>query len=203
MMLSSIVYGFSSYKAYDNKAYDNKAYKAYDNKAKYAYDKSLRQQSLQQAWIRLEVTWENLLCVLPPSSTDFCYSESEYWFHANHPTIVIDQTIANRVVQSSYLRWHNFQQPANFLVCTLVDNFISIICGGTTILLHYSDGHCCYSRHTIERIEMKSLLSLSFREFGVCVCVGYALIFLSYPHTLSVYLPLRENAIASLVAVLW
>jgi hypothetical protein len=49
MMLSSIVYGFSSYKAYDNKAYDNKAYKAYDNKAKYAYDKSLRQQSLQQA----------------------------------------------------------------------------------------------------------------------------------------------------------
>ena len=138
----------------------------------------------------------------PPSSTDFCYSESEYWFHANHPTIVIDQTIANRVVQSSYLRWHNFQQPANFLVCTLVDNFISIICGGTTILLHYSDGHCCYSRHTIERIEMKSLLSLSFREFGVCVCVGYALIFLSYPHTLSVYLPLRENAIASLVAVL-
>jgi hypothetical protein len=41
MMLSSIVYGFGSYKAYDNKAYDNKAYKA--------YDKSLRQQSLQQA----------------------------------------------------------------------------------------------------------------------------------------------------------
>ena len=89
---------------------------------------------------------------------------SEYWFHANHPTIVIDQTIANRVVQSSYLRWHNFQQPANFLVCTLVDIFISFICGDTTILLHYSDGHCCYSHHTIERIEMKSLLSLSLRE---------------------------------------
>jgi hypothetical protein len=78
----------------------------------------------------LEVTWENILCVLPPSSTDFCYSESEYWFHANHPTTynslwfnVIDQTIANQVVQSSYLRWHNFQQPANFLVCTLVDIF--------------------------------------------------------------------------------
>jgi hypothetical protein len=34
MMLSSIVYGFGSYKAYDNKAHDNKAYKAYDNKAK-------------------------------------------------------------------------------------------------------------------------------------------------------------------------
>ena len=34
MMLSSIVYGFGSYKAYENKAYDNKAYKAYDNKAK-------------------------------------------------------------------------------------------------------------------------------------------------------------------------
>jgi hypothetical protein len=35
MMLSSIVYGFGSYKAYDNKAYDNKAYdnKAYDYKA--------------------------------------------------------------------------------------------------------------------------------------------------------------------------
>jgi len=27
---------------------------------------SLRQQSLRQAWIRLEVTWENILCVLPP-----------------------------------------------------------------------------------------------------------------------------------------
>ena len=41
MMLSSIVYGFGSYKAYDNKAYDNKAYKAYkvyDNKAYKAYD---------------------------------------------------------------------------------------------------------------------------------------------------------------------
>ena len=124
-------------------------------------------------------------------------SYNSLWFN------VIDQTIANRVVQSSYLRWHNFQQPANFLVCTLVDNFISIICGGTTILLHYPDGHCCYSCHTIERIEMKSLLSLSLREFGVCVCVGYALIFLSYPHTLSVYLPLRENAFARLVAVLF
>ena len=89
---------------------------------------SLRQQSLRQAWIRLEVTWENILCVLPPffhwllllrvRVLVSCQSSyNSLWFN------VIDQTIANRVVQSSYLRWPNFQQPANFLVCTLVDIF--------------------------------------------------------------------------------
>jgi len=49
---------------------------------------------------------ESLVCSSPPSSTDFCYSESEYWLHANYPTNslwfnIIDQTIVNRVVQSS------------------------------------------------------------------------------------------------------
>ena len=96
MMLSSIVYGFGSYKAYDNKAY-----KAYDNKA----------------------------------------------YNSLNPF-------------GSHMR-------------------LSLVCSSPFF-------------HWI----------LYTQEFGVYVCVGYALIFLSYPHTLSVYLPLRENAIASLVAVL-
>jgi hypothetical protein len=44
-------------------------------------------------------------------------SYNSLWFN------VIDQTIANQVVQSSYLRWLNFLQPAHFLVCTLVNIF--------------------------------------------------------------------------------
>ena len=95
---------------------------------RWCYHWSSMDSASTTAWVRLEVTWENLLCVLPPPSTEFCIIRAESWLYANHPTNslwfnVIDQTIGNRVVQSSYLRWHNFLQPANFLACTLIDIF--------------------------------------------------------------------------------
>jgi len=60
MMLSSIVFGFGSYKAYDNKAYDNKAYKAYDNKA-YDYKAYNKPESVWKSHERISCVYFPLL----------------------------------------------------------------------------------------------------------------------------------------------
>ena len=108
--------------------------------------------------------------------SDYCKSSSPIKLFA------LAQLSTARKLSCLYPYWHFSSEV--FVVVQLL------------ILLHYSDGHCCYSHHTIEWIGTKSLLSLSLQQFGVYVCVGYILIYWRNPHTLSVYLPLRENAFA-------
>ena len=89
------------------------------------------------AWVRLEVTWENLLCVLPPSSTTSVHSEQSLGFMPIILRIVFDSTSSIRLLE---IEWSNqvicvgtaFYSQQTFLPVPLSTFFIRIIDGGTT-----------------------------------------------------------------------